>query len=264
MTDLVTVAPAVKRDRFKRPLIIPPDGGDPVPYTRASSFDVLDDRYNLERWKVRTAALGLADRNDLLVSVAAHRDDKRTLNDLCEQAIEAGKGNAAANIGTSLHKLTEVVDRGGELPTLPAETTRDLDAYRQTMGPLTVVASEQFVVCDEIQAAGTFDRIVEWGGSRFIADVKTGSIEWGVRGIAQQLAIYARGCFYNPDTGERAPLGVDQRNALIIHLPQGEGRCDLKWVNVATGWELALLSRQVRDARKTKGLTAPFQPGGAA
>lgn len=259
-----TPSPQVPRDRWGRPLIIPPDGGKPVAYQRASGFDVLDDRYNLERWGKRMVALGVAERADLLLAISAHRDDKRKLNDLCEQAIEAAKGSASATTGTALHALTELVDRGDELPPLPDSPKADLEAYRQAMSPLHVAASEQFVVCDEVQAAGTFDRIVVWQGRRYVADLKTGSIEWGIRGIAQQLAIYAHGRFYNPDTGERSPLDVDLNNALVIHLPQGEARCELVWVDVASGWEGVQLSAQVRAWRKRKGLTAPFQSEVAA
>ena len=48
--------------RTKRPLIRPVGGGEKlVPYTRASTLaKALDDTYNLEQWKTRTAVLGVA------------------------------------------------------------------------------------------------------------------------------------------------------------------------------------------------------------
>ncbi len=42
------------RDRYKRYLIAPRDGGKAKAYTRAATVaEVLDDRYNLELWKTR-------------------------------------------------------------------------------------------------------------------------------------------------------------------------------------------------------------------
>ena len=60
------------RDRYKRYLIAPRDGGKAKAYTRATTVaEVLDDRYNLELWKMRQVAVGLTRRNDLLLKVAA-------------------------------------------------------------------------------------------------------------------------------------------------------------------------------------------------
>jgi hypothetical protein len=241
----------VPRDRYQRPLIIPRDGGKPKPYARWSSYgDVLEDRYNLEKWKVRTAAVGLADRDDLLLSVAAHRDDKRKLDSLCEQAREAAKGTSAATTGTALHKLTEAVDAGEVLPTLPPSAAADLAAYKAATAGLDVVAVERFVVNDDIEAAGTFDRIVEVDGTRYVADIKTGDVKWGIGKIAVQLAGYARSVAYDPADGTRTDLDVDQDRALVIHLPQGEATCSLLWVDIVAGWDGVLMARQVREWRK--------------
>ena len=120
MTATGTVESQVRRDRYGKPYIIPPDGGKPTPYARWSNYgDVLEDRFNLERWKVRQSAIGLADRPDLLLAVTAHRGDKRKLDGICDEALEAAKSSAAATTGTALHALTEVVDRGEPLPVLP-------------------------------------------------------------------------------------------------------------------------------------------------
>jgi hypothetical protein len=265
--DIVTVAPQVPRTDKDLPLIVPVGGGRPVAYGRWSSYgDVLEDRYNLERWKTRMAALGIADRPDLLLAVAAHRDDKNKLNAICQQAIEAARASAAATTGTALHALSELVDAGKPLPVLPDSAVADLEAYRTVMTQVEVLAAEQFVVNDEYRVAGTFDRIVKVGGTRFIADIKTGTIEWGIGKIAIQLAGYSRSQGYNPATGLRTPLDVDQNNALIIHLPQGQAKCELVWVNIARGWEGVQLAAEVRRwrAAERKGLTAPFVPASAA
>lgn len=260
MTVLTAPETLIKRDRYGRPLVIPPGGGRPKPYTRATTLaGTLDDTYNLSRWQQRMVAIGLADRPDYLLAVTAHRDDKTRLNGICEDAIEAAKGGAAATTGTALHALTELVDRGLDIPVVPEATTRALNAYREAMRPFEVVAIEQFTVLDDLEVGGTPDRIVRYGDRTLIADIKTGSIEWSIQKIAIQLALYSRGVGYDPKTGERFDLPpVDQRNGLIIHLPADDGRCDLHWVNLDAGWQAAQLAVAVREWRKANGLTVPF------
>lgn len=264
-TSLTGPAPEINRDRYGRPLVIPPDGGNPTPYTRATTIaGTLEDAHALTKWKQRQTAIGLADRPDLLTAVTAHRSDKQRLDDLCEQAMEASQSSAKATLGSAVHSLTEQLDRGDELPQVSGDVAADLAAYQQATEPLEVVAIEQFTVLDDYQIAGTADRIVEWPrgpGQRFIADLKTGSIKYGVQKIAAQLAIYARGQAYDIATGARAPLpDVHQTAGLIIHLPAGEGQCQLHWVNLARGWHGVELALQVRAWRKEKGLTQPFTP----
>src|SRR5689334_3084695 len=94
MTDI-----DIPRDRWGRPLIIPPEGGQPVPYTRVSTMaKALDDQSGLMLWKQRKTAVGLLRRPDLLTRIAgavANGDDdtdwptKRALNDICREATEA-------------------------------------------------------------------------------------------------------------------------------------------------------------------------------
>lgn len=260
MTTLTTVDQQIKRDHWGRPLVIPPGGGKPVPYTRVTTFvSVMEDTFNLSRWQQRMVAIGLSDRPDLALAVAAHKGDKDHLNKICQKAIEAAKASAKATTGTALHTLSELVDRGEDLPVLPDGARADIEAYRVATADLDMVAIEQFGVHDELQAAGTWDRIIQIGNQRYIGDLKTGSIEWGMNKIAQQLALYSRCQAYDPATGERTPLNVDQNNGLIIHLPSGEAKCELLWVNLRVGWDAVQLAHQVRKWRKVKGLTAPFK-----
>ena len=77
----ITDAPATEltRDRWGRPLIVPPEGGKPVGYTRVSTLaKALDDLNNLMAWKARKTAEGLVRRPDLLTLVSgaiANGDD---------------------------------------------------------------------------------------------------------------------------------------------------------------------------------------------
>lgn len=262
MTTFTSPAPVIKRAADGRPYIIPPDGGKPKLYSRWSSYgDVLEDTFRLSLWSQRMVAEGLSQRPDLILSVSAHLGDRNHVDDVCEQAKEYAKASAKATTGTALHTLSELVDDGEVLPELTSEVLADLDAYRVTMADsgLKVLASEQFVVHDEVGAAGTFDRIVEYQGQRYIADLKTGRIDYGIGKIAVQLAGYSRSLAYDAGTGERTGLDVDQNNGLIIHLPSGEARCELVWVNLTEGWAGVELAQAVRAYRRNvKRFTAPF------
>jgi hypothetical protein len=260
-----SVAPEIARDRFGRPLVIPPGGGKPVAYTRATTFvDALEDKYNLQKWQQRMVILGLVDRPDLLLSAAAHRDDKTRLDKVADDAIEAAKAHAAATVGTAIHALTQRIDAGLDIGPVPGEYQRDLDAYAAATAELKVLHSETFTVLDDLKIGGTPDRVVEYDGERYIADIKTGSIEYGSGKIAMQLAVYAHSQLYDIPTGRRTPLpGVSGQRGIIIHLPAGTGICALHWVNIDAGWTAVQLAAQVREWRARKDLIEPLDVAAA-
>lgn len=246
-----TLQPQPQRDRWGRPLVTPPGGGKPVAYTRCTTFvGCIEDTYNLSKWQQRMVALGLAERRDLLLSVAAHRDDKDHLNKVCEEAQEAAKAHAGATIGTALHGLTERMDRGLDTGVVPDEYAPDLAAYADATKDLTATHIEQFTVLDNLKIGGTPDRVVRYKGKRYIADLKTGSIQYGYLKIAAQLAVYARSRPYDVTTDERMdPHGAELDRGIIIHLPAGSGTCRLYWVDLLAGWNAVLVARDVRAAR---------------
>jgi hypothetical protein len=254
----------IPRDRWKRPLIMPVKGDKPVAYTRVTTFaGSVEDTFKLGQWQQRMVAIGLSMRKDLLLSVAAHSDDKEELNKLTEAAKEAAAASAAATTGTALHKLVERFDRGQmTLAEMPESNRADVEAYARVMSPLKIHGIEQFVVLDDIRIAGTFDRIVEYDGQHYVADVKTGSIDYPGK-MAVQLALYSRGRLYDPKTFDRTDTGVSQTAGLIIHLPAGQGQCDLYWIDLRAGWGAVDLCSMVRDWRKQKGLLAAASFGAA-
>lgn len=271
---IVTPPPAIDRDRYGRPLVVPPNGGKKVAYTRCTTFiDCLEDKFNLQKWMMRMVALGLAERPDLLLSTSAHKDDKRELDRICDAAKEAAAASAAATTGTALHALTELVDRGETLPVVPPLAKASLDAYATATASLKSEAIEQFLVLDTLKIGGTTDRIVNFRGKSYIADIKTGSIEYGALKIAMQLAVYARSHAYDIATGKRTTHGASTTRGLVIHLPANPeawedpntAECHLHWVDIETGWEAVKVASQVREKRKAKfaDLTQPFDPDAA-
>lgn len=254
--QLVGPGKGITRDTWGRPLITPPDGGKPVAYARATTIaGTLDDLNGLMGWKQRMTAIGITDRADLQIAVAAHRDDKKKVDSIVKEAMDAAAAGAAATTGTALHAFTEHIDtHDGAMPdNVPAAFIPDLEAYRHVAAALRPVHIEEMAVVDDLKIAGTPDRIVEYRDGLYVADVKTGSIDFPGK-IALQLAIYANAVKYDVETGQRTPWAdgrpVNKDRALIIHLPAGKGFCNLHWVDIAAGWEAVALAVQVREWRR--------------
>ena len=126
MTDpMETVGEGPKRDRWGRYLVAPEGGGKAVAMTRATTISgLLDSRHAIEKWQQRHVAVGLASRPDLLAQVQSTTiEDKQTLNSVCQKALDASGADAAATMGTALHRVVEKVnlDPLAEVPEAFAE-----------------------------------------------------------------------------------------------------------------------------------------------
>lgn len=255
----------IERDRWGRPQILQADGKR-HPYTRVSTLaKALDDLNNLMAWKARKTAEGLVRRPDLLTRAAGALSTgdpdtdwptKRELNSIVGEATEAAGATKGASAGTGFHSLTEALDRGVLDPTLVPQADRErLDDYRAAMDGYEVLDIECFVVNDELAAAGTFDRLVLCPDGRVrVADLKSGKSEADYPlATTIQIAIYANGKRYDPETGQRAPLhaDLDLTTGLLIHLP-ATGGCAVLPLDLELGWKAAQLAAQVREVRKWK------------
>lgn len=259
-----------REPQFGRPYVWTEDGKR-LTYTRCTTYvDALDEKYQLSLWQQRMVAVGMSQRKDLLTGIAAiahelmlpsddvPKEAKAKANLLCEAALEAAQGKAGATLGTALHSMTETIDRGGELGVVPTEIQPDLDAYVAATAPLTALHIEQPMVLDALQIGGTPDRLVELGGTVYVADLKTGSIEFSALKIAMQLAVYAHSTLYDPVARKRiATPPIDQQRAIVIHLPVGKGKCELRWCDIGRAWDAVDVARQVREWRRTKGWLTP-------
>lgn len=275
-----SVETRIRRDRWGRYLIPHPDTGKPQAWTRATTLaGTLADRYGLEQWAKRNVVLGIGARHDLYTLAASCTpDDRDELNRIVRQAEDAAKGQAGANSGTAMHRLTERLDRGQPVDTTDPHLAGDLNAYRTTMDTAGIRVArtadgsawiERVLVVPEIDVAGTCDRVClhdHWPLPR-IADLKTAKdvLRYGMVEIALQLAIYAHAThWYDPATNQLHPMpAIDQERALVMHLPVGQATCQLYDVDIAAGWQAVQLAVAVRDWRKRKDLaviTTPAAP----
>lgn len=262
-------------DRWGRREIVPVDKyGEPllgtkkVGYQRVTTFiDVMDSTYNLERYQQRMVALGLVERDDLALEVASWiqeantKEGKSALNKICDRAREAAKGSAAANTGTALHKLTELVDAGKTPKSVPAAYRDDLKAYAMAMEKYRVLQTEFFVVHDGYRTSGKADRLVEdlEDGTVYVGDLKTvDDLYWSQRKIAMQLALYQSSKLYDGTTGKRTDLGASDKWGLVLHLPRGKGECTIYKVPLDVGRWALKIAVQIRKWRSVdSGILVP-------
>jgi len=257
----------MKFDRWNRYLLPDPVTGEERAWTRATTWaNTLSDPWGLLDWKQRMVAKGVATRDDLraLASALPLDSGKKQLNEVARDAIEAAGGSSGRNLGTALHEWTAQVDRGEE-PEIPAPWDRDVAEYHATLARygVRVVPGlvEQIVCVPELGVAGTFDRIVLWDPEAYIADVKTAAtLDYSWTEIAIQLAIYANAeWIWNAVTETWEPSHPPNRTqGLVIHLPIGQARCELWWVDLELGWAAAQLAADVRDWRKRSDIARPF------
>lgn len=258
------------RDRWGRPLIVPADGGKPVAYARFSSHgQCLEDRFALEKWKLRTSARGFVNRADLFAQIAACPvDDTKRIDQLVNLALEAGGSTVGAGLGTALHEFAERIDLGHiGIDDVPAPWGHDIAAYLQMIADQQLVVIPELVECrlvnDELRLAGTADRFYRRpDGTLVCADIKTGkTIGHNPLAYIVQLAAYANSALYDIETGERTPINnVDLGTGLIIHIPSGKAECNILEVNLEAGLQAARLATEVRNWQNKKGLVRPAEP----
>ena len=258
-------APDYKRDRWTRPLIVPPGGGKPVAYTRSSSAaKTVEDHWNLEMWARRNIVYGVTHDQSLAARALALGGTPQTWNDaqkklvdkIHEDAAAVAQAHKGADIGTAVHLMTARVDLGEELDAGPYQA--DIDAYVAALAGAGFEVDPLYVecrlVCDALQMAGTADRILtrQSDRMRFVADIKTGaSVEYGGLGWGAQLACYAHGSIYDVEADVRLDTPpMDRITGIIIHLPAGQGRCDLYEIDLVAGYRAAQLANEIRAVRR--------------
>ncbi|MBF6584383.1 hypothetical protein IU414_06370 [Nocardia farcinica] len=276
----------IKRDYWQRPWVT--TGGGPLryedgkkspvnatAYTRVSTLaETLDDKGGLMDWCAANAAIGVVKDASLYAQIAhlasAHVDPwsvpeaKQQLKPLVSRAQQIAGSDTGSGMGTAFHGLAELIDAGQDPEFVPPPMRPWLDAYREALADWEVLDSEVFVVADEVQAAGSLDRLLRHrkSGRVVVADIKSGKSDpdYPLK-VTIQTAIYAHGQRYDQETGVRAPLHpeVDVERGLLIHVPIRSGKkpqANLYPLDLEQGWELAKVAVRVREARRMTKLEA--------
>lgn len=278
-----------------------------VQYGRPSGFGkYIELATAIQRNAERREALGVFLRPEVLeplnhlerISIedldARDSELRKALDDVAAQALTAGGADLPSQRGTWFHAVSEHVDRGERWDHL-VEAGVDLgvpypvqvacvDAYRQALTPVEVLAIEATCVDDVWQLAGTLDRVARLiddvrfvtisgeivtlpAGTVMIWDIKSGSlflddsgfIEYW-RSYAVQLASYQHSRPYDTETDTRGdwPWELDSKWAVIIHVDlrgaivDGEAKCRLVLVDLEAGRYAGDLCIAARDWEKRR------------
>jgi len=228
------------------------------------------DSYHLGEWKKRCVLVGAAMREDLRLGAQAigpapwSKEDKDTLSSLAYKALEVGKGEDGATLGTAMHTATERVDAGEDVlevaKAFPAVYRRSLQAYEHLVraNGWEVVEIERTVRMSELDVAGTFDRVYRIPGyGLVIGDVKTeGSPLLNLEKIGAQLGGYANGdAVWSPVmmawvSIEKLLAGSINRDvAVLVHVRDGEAVPYL--LDIRKGYAAARSAAAKRDQSKS-------------
>jgi len=227
----------------------------------------------------------LVSKHGIFVWDRAKDDVKQLLRD----SRRAGGDEYKPNMGSGFGLYCDLLDQGVEATLPTPEFEPWLDCYAEIMAPWEVLATEGFVVIDDLEnpgastdicAAGSFDRLLRakqdifigsgksktlWvpEGAVVIADIKTGSQDdqYAMK-VHVQVAGYAHGEYYDQETGKRTPLHPDLLldKGVMIHVPfQQQYKSDKSVPNGTTygldlveGWRLCQMSSDLTRARKMR------------
>ena len=247
-------------------------------YSRPSAWGHdLDDESALTLWKIDRAMEGVACDPSIAATVASHLGNKEGAKERRERAIQRGRGEEAADIGTALHRMTERVERGDGF-CAPEPYATDIAAYLSKLDSAGLVS--EFIEChlcnDGWRAAGTADRIYRatreipvagcppiLAGQLVLGDLKTGKrLDYSLPGYCIQLALYVDSVFYDVETNERSPLPPELRTdvGLLVHMPAGTGSCSFHWADLQVGREGCRIVRDVRSWRRRSDFLIDFTP----
>lgn len=189
----------------------------------------------LETWKMKMVATGLANRPDL---VALAVTDPYGAS---KQAIDAGK--AAANSGTALHAVSELVDAGVDPSTLPEVVRSPMETYARACAEMGMVVIEREVTVgrDDHLYAGTADHIVTLSNvptisGTVVADLKTGKSVYPDTALQLAAIANAQWIFDADDQAHRDMPEVRTDVGLVIHLT--EKGCRFIPLDLTGAWEV--------------------------
>jgi len=180
--------------------------------------------------------------------------------------MEAAGASTAANMGSAVHNWIKMLHKGyAKLTDVSPALRPAVENYLRALdgAGLKAVGSEQFVINDELQTAGTFD-VFYWCSLLncfLMGDVKTGANEVDYsHAVTIQTATYARSRRYDVRQGRYPePLPSDPTVSLLIHMPIATGEVTIYALDLEEGWRAALLAKGAHTWNKKRTLT-PWNP----
>lgn len=263
-----------ERDRWDRPLLVPPGGGKREPYTRMSTLAKwASNQEGLGYWQEMTSVLSVAAAPDIAAILAQQTYDdcdRKTVKKYIKEARARAGYTVAANWGTAIHLKTE-----GRTAYVPAHIKDSREWYddRLAFHGFEHVDTEFRVGNRVIMGAGTCDHlyrcpdgmycelpetpmfpyeVIDLSGRVIVGDKKTGAFR--PINFCAQMAGYANGSRYDTKTDEWSPIHPDleTRVGLSAHIPFRDKGADFAFLDFRMGWEImkaaALLLMQ-RDGR---------------
>lgn len=225
------------------------------------------DTYNIEAWAKRMVAVGIATEPSLIENVAAHIDNKERLDEVVEYALRAGKAHAAADRGTQMHRVLELILLNQEDKLLTAQQRADAEVLKRTLDRYKLAPhknmAEQFVIWPHYLVAGRFDAILETPDNQLIlTDLKSGpNAVTFPQATAIQLALYARAPLMSADihtAGDKStikdwqplPEQLNRRHAYVLLVTPDDTVGTLHQLDIEHGWAAAQIALKIVQWRK--------------
>jgi hypothetical protein len=237
------------RDNYQRPMLIPRGEKDRKGYRRASSFaDIVDSKIGIHKWEMRGLARAMAQADDMrllaagetyntgfdMTDIGENKASGARLDSIIARALDRIGWSQKSDFGTAVHSF---FDPANPNP-VPEELKPFVDGYFERLANdgIEILSVEQFVACDEVMSAGTFDALVhhpDYGV--VVGDGKTGKRS---RGFVSQISIYNHAELYDIDTDRRAPIHADLNPKVGLVFDVKADGTNIYEVDTAKGWDI--------------------------
>jgi len=225
------------------------------------------DTYSIEQWSQRQVAIGLAMDKNLVENIAVDIDNRDALNNIVEQAKQTASAHRAADRGSQMHRVLQLVLLDQEHKLLTDQQRTDAELLKRTLDlhKLTPydALTEQFVAWPHHTVTGRFDAILERpDGKLILTDLKSGpNAATYPHATAIQLALYARAPHISDaiaTKGDRSevidwrtmPERLEYRYAYVLLAQPGTSTGTFHEINIEHGWAAARMALAIVNWRK--------------
>jgi RecB family exonuclease len=228
---------------------------------------IAADSFAIDQWEKRQVAIGLATDANLIENVAANLDNRDNLNKICDAAKTAARAHAAADRGTQMHRVLQLVLLDQEHKLITPQQRADAELLKRTLDRYRLRVydgmAEQFVIWPEYRVTGRFDAILEQPSGRLVlTDLKSGpnAVEYP-HATSVQLALYARAPLISDAIrvdGDRLevtdwremPTRLDYQTAYVLLAEPGADVGEFYEMDITHGWAAGAKALEIVNWRK--------------